>query len=190
MTKSGLDSQKFLSLASDRASVMVGKNHRVFVLLKRDNPRLIKVHCICHQFALACVESNNDIKYELTIECLLVQLYKWLEYSCVKTAAYMKMQLRLQSMQLPTEESKRHKTGHKLQRACRTRWLSTDKAVQGVLQDYMEILQTLSADEFKNDATAIGLLSQLKMVKFIGKKAVLVLTFNIVFVQSYCVFTC
>ena len=54
----------------------------------------------------------------------------------------------------------------------------------------MEILQTLSADEFKIDATAIGLLSQLKTVTFIGKKAVLLWTFNIVFVQSYCVFTC
>ena len=59
-----------------------------------------------------------------------------------------------------------------------------------VFEDYVAILQTLSADEFKNDATAIGLLSQLKTVKFIGKKAVLLLTFNIVFVQSYCVFTC
>ena len=190
MTQSGLDSQKFLSLASDGASVMVGKNRGVSALLKRDNPRLINVHCICHRLALACGDSNNDIEYVLTIERLLVQLYRWLENSCVKTAAYMKMQLRLQSMQLPAEESKRHKIGHKLQRACRTRWLSTDKAVQGVWQDYVAILQTLSADEFKNDATAIGLLSQLKTVKFIGKRAVLLLTFNIVFVQSYCVFTC
>lgn len=82
----------------------------------------------------------------------------------------MKMQFRLQSMQLSPEESKRHKIGYKLQHACRTRWLSTDKAVQGVWQDYVEIL---SADEFKIDATAIGLLSQLKTVTFIGKKAVL-----------------
>ena len=100
------------------------------------------------------------------------------------------MQFRLQSMQLSPEESKRHKLGYKLQHACRTRWLSTDKAVQGVWQDYVEILQTLSADEFKIDATAIGLLSKLKTVTFIGKKAVLLWTFNIVFVQSYCVFTC
>lgn len=85
----------------------------------------------------------------------------------------MKMQFRLQSMQLSPEESKWHKIGYKLQHACRTRWLSTDKAVQGVWQDYVEILQTLSADEFKIDATAIGLLSQLKTVTFIGKKAVL-----------------
>ena len=107
MTKSGLDSQKFLSLASDGASVMVGKNYGVSALLKRDNQRQINVHCICHRLALACGDSNNDIEYVLTIEHLLVQLYQWLENSCVKTAAYMKMQLRLQSMPLPAEESKR-----------------------------------------------------------------------------------
>ena len=173
LAKSNLDSQKFLSLASDGASVMVGKNRGVSALLKRENPRLINVHCICHRLALACGDSNNEIQYMLTIERLLIQLYKWLENSCVKTAAYMKMQLRLLNMQLPTEESKRHKICHKLQRACRTRWLSTDKAVQGVWQDYVAILLTLSAEEFKNDATAIGLLSQLKTVKFIGKSALL-----------------
>lgn len=173
LVKSGLDCQKFLSLASDGASVMVGKNRGVSALLKRENPRLIDVHCICHRLALACSDSNNEIQYMLTIERLLVQLYKWLENSCVKTAAYMKMQLRLQNMQLPAEESKRHKIGHKLQRACRTRWLSTDKAVQGVWQDYLAIVLTLGAEEFKNDATAIGLLSQLKTVKFIGKNALL-----------------
>lgn len=68
-------------------------------------------------------DSNNEVQYMLTIERLLLQFYKWLENSCVKTVAYLKMQLRVRDMQLPAEESKRHKIGHKLQRACRTRWL-------------------------------------------------------------------
>ena len=170
LAKDDLDVQKFLCLASDGASVMVGKNNGVAALLKRENPRLVNVHCICHRLALACGDSNNEVEYMLTIERLLVQLYKWLENSCVKMAAYLKMQLRLRDMQLPTDESKRHKIGHKLQRACRKRWLSTDKAVLGVWQDYTAILLMLSADEFQNDATAIGLLPQMKTVKFIGKK--------------------
>ena len=170
LAKNDLEVQKFLSLASDGASVMVGKNNGVSALLKRENPRLVNVHCICHRLALACGDSNNEGEYMLTIERLLVQLYKWLENSCVKTAAYLKMQLRLRDMQLPADKSKQHKIGHKLQRACRTRWLSTDKAVLGFWQDYTAILLTLSADEFRNDATAIGLLSQMKTVKFIGKK--------------------
>ena len=148
LVKDDLDVQKFLSLASHGASVMVGKNNGVAALLKRENPRLVNVHCICHRLALACGDSNNEVEYMLTIECLLVQLYKWLENSCVKMAAYLKMQLRLRDMQLPTDKLKRHKIGHKLQRACRKRWLSTDKAVLGVWQDYTAILLTLGADEF------------------------------------------
>ena len=149
---------------------MVGKNNGVSALLKRENPRLVNVHCVCHRLALACGDSNNEVEYMLTIERLLVQLYKWLENSCKKTAAHFKMQLRLCDMQLPADDSKRHKIGHKLQLACRTWWLSTDKAVLGVWQDYTAILLMLSADEFRNDGTAIGLLSQMKAVKFIGKK--------------------
>ena len=95
------------------------------------------------------------------------------------------MQLRVRDMQLPAEESKRHKIGHKLQRACRTLWLSTDKAVLGVWQDYVAILLTLSAEEFQNDATAVGLLSQMKTVKFIGIK-------NDILIHSFfvCMFDC
>ena len=95
---------------------MVGKNNGVAALLKRENPRLVNVHCICHRLALACGDSNNEVEYMLTIERLLVQLYKWLENSCVKTAAYLNIQLRLRDMQLPVDESKRHKIGHKLQK--------------------------------------------------------------------------
>lgn len=186
LVKDDLDVQKFLSLASDGASVMVGKNNGVAALLKRENPRLVNVHCICHRLALACGDSNNEVEYMLTIERLLVQLYKWLENSCVKTAAYLKMQLRLRDMQLPADESKRHKIGHKLQRACRTRWLSTDKAVLGVWQDYTAILLTLSADEFRNDATAIGLLSQMKTVKFIGSIYILKMILPILTTISKC----
>lgn len=53
LVKSGLDIQNFLSLASDGASVMVGKNNGVSALLKRENLWLSNVHCICHRLALA-----------------------------------------------------------------------------------------------------------------------------------------
>jgi len=89
-------------------------------------------------------------------------------------------------MQLPAEESKRHKIGHKLQCACRTQWLSTDKAVQGVWQDYLAIELTLGAEEFNTAATAIALLSQLKTVKFIGKNAPLLYLSYFIFVQCIC----
>lgn len=74
-------------------------------------------------------------------------------------------------MQLPADESKRHKIGNKLQQACQKHGgLSTDKAVLWVWKDYTAILLTLNADEFRNYANTIGLLSQMKTVKFTGKK--------------------
>ena len=72
LVKSGLDIHNFLSLASDGASVMVGKHNGVAALLKRENPRLINIHCICHRLALACGDSNNEVQYMLTIERLLL----------------------------------------------------------------------------------------------------------------------
>ena len=58
---------------------MVGKNNGISALLKRETPSLVNIHCICHRLALACGDSNNKVKYMLTIEWLLLQLYKWLE---------------------------------------------------------------------------------------------------------------
>jgi len=109
LAKSDLQAQKFLSLASDGASVMVGKNNGRSALLKRENPGLVNAHCICHNLALASGNFNNKVEYMLTIERLLVQLYKWLENSCEKTAAHLKILLRLRDMQLPADESKQHK---------------------------------------------------------------------------------
>ena len=52
-----------------------------------------------------------------------------------------------------------------LKKVCQTRWLSFDASVTAALQSYEAIL--LSLQEI-DDATAIGLISKLKQVKFIG----------------------
>ena len=52
-----------------------------------------------------------------------------------------------------------------MKKACQTRWLSFDASVTAALQSYEAIL--LSLQEI-DDATAIGLISKLKQVKFIG----------------------
>ena len=77
-----------LSLASDGASVMVGKNRGMSALLKKGNPRMINVHCICHQLALACGDTNKQVQCMLTIECLLVDILKLLCHdSCLSEDA-------------------------------------------------------------------------------------------------------
>ncbi len=88
---------------------------------------MINVHCICHRLALACGDANSQLKYMATVEQLLVQLFKFLENSSVKTPTYLKMQLSLRKLDLPEGQRKQRQIGRKLQRACRTCWLSTDR---------------------------------------------------------------
>ena len=52
-----------------------------------------------------------------------------------------------------------------LKEGCQTRWLSFDASVTAALQSYEAIL--LSLQEI-DDATAIGFISKLKTVKFLG----------------------
>ena len=48
LTETGLDIKNMIGIATDGASVMVGRNHSVFTLLKQKQPSLQLIRCICH----------------------------------------------------------------------------------------------------------------------------------------------
>ena len=57
----------------------------------------------------------------------------------------------------------------KLKKAWKTRWLSFDKSVEAMKQQYCGVIETLQElDSKHNDATAAGLLKKMKNAKFIG----------------------
>lgn len=56
----------------------------------------------------------------------------------------------------------------KKKKACKTRWLSFDKAVNVVKANYEGILLTLQELDESNDVTAGGFLKKMKTIKFIG----------------------
>ena len=57
--------------------------------------------------------------------------------------------------------------GEKVRKACRTRWLSTSNAVDGVHEDFVPIIHAINlADE--KDGLAMYLLFKMKSFKFIG----------------------
>lgn len=58
-----LSTDKFTSLVSDGASVMVGRRTGVATRLNEVNSKFINVHCICHRLALACGDANDEVKY-------------------------------------------------------------------------------------------------------------------------------
>ncbi|XP_052241120.1 zinc finger protein 862-like isoform X2 [Dreissena polymorpha] len=161
----GLSMEKFTGFTSDGASVMMGKRTGVAARLKEINPVLLNVHCICHRLALACTDSNTDLKYISTVETVLRQVWQFLDNSPKRMATYLKIQARLKAIHFEGKAFK--KISKRLKKAVSTRWLSFEAAIKAVFEDYESVLQTLAF--FKDtDAVASGLFGKMKNLKFLG----------------------
>lgn len=74
-----------------------------------------------------------------------------------KSSKYLKIQLAYKSIAQITGAAKK-KVLRKVQKSCRTRWLSLDHSVEGVYLDFVPLMQTLQHFS-EADAVAAGLLS-------------------------------
>lgn len=165
LSASGLDIAKLMGLATDGANVMVGKSNGVAAKLRQSNDKLLNMHCVCHRLALACTDSCQELKFIKEVENVLRQLWYYFHNSPKKTACFLKCQVQLKKVSLSHTDKTKKILAKKLKKACQTRWLSFDASVTAALQSYEAIL--LSLQEI-DDATAIGLISKLKTVKFLG----------------------
>ncbi|XP_048580041.1 zinc finger protein 862-like [Nematostella vectensis] len=166
VTDAGLKMENVSSFSSDGASVMTGRRSGVATRLKADNKAMLNIHCICHRLALACGDANDTVDYIKQVERILIQLWSFFDNSAKKTAAYAKSVLEVKKINVSAKGKKQ--IGKRFKKACRTRWLSTEKAIEGVFEDYEALLQTLRFFKESNDATATGLLKQTSKLKFIG----------------------
>ena len=74
MAESKLEVSKLTGLATDGASVMMGKRNGIASKLREESKLLLSVHCICHRLVLACNNSNDYVAYIKTVEKILIQL--------------------------------------------------------------------------------------------------------------------
>lgn len=145
---------------------MTGHKSGVAALLKeRVNKSLINGHCLAHRLALSITDTAKDIKYITTVQNWMKQLWKYFENSPKRTALYRKVQIEVKKLSVSDKVSK--KAHKKLKKACSTRWLSFDASTQAVYADYVAILITLS-ELSASDATAKGLLHEIRTTKFLG----------------------
>ena len=166
LDKCGLEASNFMSLVTDGASVMTGRIGGLAARLKKVNNLLISIHCICHRLSLACVRSQDDINYISTVETILRQLWQYFENSPKRSAKYLKMQLSYKKATNISSQAEKIVV-RKVRKSCRTRWLSLDRAVEGVYLDFVPLLLTLHELE-ERDAIACGLLKRMKSLKFVG----------------------
>lgn len=166
--KHSLNFDWFKSFVSDGASVMVGERSGVATRLKADEriQSLISVHCVCHKLALACTDTLNDLATIKKMQNTLNTLWQLLDNSNKKTAIFLKVQLEVSEITLSNKNSQK-KIAKKLKKACQTRWLSFNAAVQSAWESFSAIIQFLirMKDE---DPTCQGLLVQMNNVRFLA----------------------
>ncbi|XP_070552438.1 zinc finger protein 862-like [Ptychodera flava] len=160
-----LSLQDMKGFVSDGASVMVGKNNGLAARLKRVNATIVSVHCICHRLALACTDTNASLNYINNVETMVTQLWKLFEYSPKKMAVYLKTQTEMKKIKL-TSQTSRKTVAKKLKKACKTRWLSFESAVNSIYDEIVPVLRAL--EELQSDAVSFGLFKKMRTVKFIG----------------------
>ena len=110
--------------------------------LKQINSKLINVHCVCHRLALACAGASDETKYITQVEGFILQLWKFFAKSPKQTALLVKAQESWRKMKLL--EKARSVVAKKVRKACRTCWLSTSNAVDGVYEDFVPIIQAIN----------------------------------------------
>ena len=142
LDKCELDVQKMMSPVSDGAKVMTGERTGVAARLKQINSKLINVHCVCHGLALACAGTSDETKYITQVEGVLLQLWKFFAKLPKQTALLAKAQEWWRKMKLL--EKARSVVAKKVQKACRTRRLSTSNAVDGAYENFVPIIQTIN----------------------------------------------
>lgn len=166
MADAKLEVSKLTGLATDGASVMTGKRNGVACKLREESKLLLSVHCICHRLALACNDANDDVAYIKMVEKILIQLWSLFHNSAKKTAAYAKAVVNYNQISLSTQGRK--KIGKSFKKACRPRWLSMEKAIDGVYNDFVPLTQTLRLLSEDGDSMATGLLQQVGNIKFLS----------------------
>lgn len=85
-----LDVNKISGLCTDGASVMLGKRDGLAARLKRENKKIIAIHCICHRLALACTDTNSSLKCIGNMETHMLQFWKLFHYSPKKMACFLR----------------------------------------------------------------------------------------------------
>ncbi|KAL0153997.1 hypothetical protein M9458_050699, partial [Cirrhinus mrigala] len=82
----GLDIKNLVGIATDGASVMVGKNHSVFTLLKELQPSLQLIRCVCHSLDIVANKAMQLLPSSM--EYMIRETYNWFAHSAKRQGDY------------------------------------------------------------------------------------------------------
>lgn len=122
LKKFDLKLNNLIGIGSDNASVMVGVNSGVHAILKKDNPHLILIRCVCHSLQLATSHACSET-IPRHLDYLISEIYNWFSKSTLRQQAYKNIYKCLNENHDPL----------KIVQACNTRWLSIESAVVRII---------------------------------------------------------
>lgn len=85
---------------------MIGKQDGLSAKLKQLNKGLIATHCVCHRLALACTDTNSNLRCVGNVETYMLQLWKLFHYSLKRMACFLKHLEGYRSLVLNSSEKK------------------------------------------------------------------------------------
>lgn len=128
LKKFDLKLNNLIGIGSDNASVMVGVNTGVHAILKKDNPHLILIRCVCHSLQLATSHACSET-IPRHLDYLISETYNWFSKSTLRQQAYKDIYKCLNENHDPL----------KIVQACNTRWLSIESAVVRIVDQWYEL---------------------------------------------------
>lgn len=86
ISQNGLQIKNMMGIATDGASVMVGKHHSVFTLLKQMQPNLQLIRCVCHSLDIVVNKAMQLLP--INIEYMVRETYNWFTHSAKRQYDY------------------------------------------------------------------------------------------------------
>ncbi|XP_037811015.1 uncharacterized protein LOC119603145 [Lucilia sericata] len=146
LNKVGLNIKNLITLGTDGASNLFGKNKSLFILLKQENPQLLLLKCTCHSLHLCCSKASSEIPKNA--DFLLKEIYNYFSHSPLRTLLY-KRAFDLVNIGVDSNNFR------KLVQISGTRWLSYGAAIRRVLEQWVELKYHFSLiSTAENDKTA------------------------------------
>ncbi|KAE8280143.1 hypothetical protein D5F01_LYC22285 [Larimichthys crocea] len=86
LSECGLDIKHMVGIATDDTSVMVGKHHSVFTLLKQKQPSLQLIRCVCHSLDIVAHKAMQLLPSN--VEYMIRETYNWFAHSAKRQSDY------------------------------------------------------------------------------------------------------
>lgn len=125
LEEDGLDLNKLIGIGTDGASAMVGKTHSLSTLLKKDNPELTLVRCVCHSLHLAAAKACDLLP--TVILFLVRETHNWFSNSPKRMHTYKELYKVLEGCDSVPK---------KVPGLSATRWLARLEAITVILDEW------------------------------------------------------